>query len=128
MVRHFDAMKPYINEREVKVERLLDISLIYKIKLRTGFFKTQPYDLTIGQGQIILTPQENHANGRLVINEEDLKSICITRRNGSAGELEIITESNIYIASLIDQTYQEVLSNVLTNEFGCKLIFQDELL
>jgi hypothetical protein len=127
MVRQFGVMKPYINEREVKVERLLDISLIFKIKLKMGFFKTQSYDLTIGQGQIILIPLEDHANGRLEIYEEDLKSICITRRNVSVCELEIITETNIYIARLIDRTDLEEVSNVLINEFGCKLIFQDEL-
>lgn len=113
----------------MKVEsRLLDISLTFKIKLKTGFFKTQPYDLTIGKGQIILTPLENNRNRRLVINEEDLQSIYIIIGNVPSCELEIITASNRYIASFVDQTCLKEVANVFAKEnFCCELIFLDQL-
>lgn len=101
-------------------------SLTFKIKLKTGFFKTQPYDLTLGKGQIILTPLEDNRNRRLVINAEDLQAIWIIIRNVSAGELEIITESNSYIARFTDQSCLEEVSIVFAKEFGSKVIVQDE--
>lgn len=82
---------------------------------------------SIGKGQIILTPQEDNLNGRLVINEEDLQSICIIIGNVPAGELEIITASNTYIASFTGQTSLEEVSNVFAKEIGRQLIFQEEL-
>ncbi len=101
--------------------------MTFKIKLKTGFFKTRYYYLTIGQGQIILTPQQDNEDGRLVINEEDLQSICITRRNLTVSELEIITHSNTHIGSITDQISLEEVSNVFTKEFGHKFIFQHGL-
>lgn len=111
----------------MRVERLLDIALSFKINLKTGFYKTKRYELTIGQGQIILTPQEDHANGRLVINEADLQSISITGRNVPAGELEIITHDDKYIATITDQACLEEIFNSLIEEFGNELIFRNGL-
>lgn len=96
-----------------------------KIKLKTGFFKTLPYDLTLGKGQIILTPLEDNDDSRLVINGEDLQAIWIIIRNVSA-ELEIMTATNSYIASFTDHTCLEEVSIVLAKEFGRKVILQDE--
>lgn len=116
-----------IDESEVRVERLLDIALSFKINLKTGFYKTRRYELTIGPGQIILTPQEDYANGRLVINEADLQSISIIGRNVPAGELEIITHDDKYIATITDQACLEEIFNSLIEEFGNELIFRNGL-
>jgi hypothetical protein len=101
--------------------------LTFKIRLKTGFFKTQPYYLTIGQGQIILTPQEDMEKGRLIISEADLQSVCITRQQLSAGELEIITRSGACVGIFSDETDLEEVSSVFSREFGPKLIFQQGL-
>ncbi|AFQ43778.1 hypothetical protein [Desulfosporosinus meridiei] len=103
----------------------LDISLTFKIKLKTGFFKTQPYDLTLGKGEIILTPLEDNDGSCLVIKGEDLQAIWINIRNVSA-ELEIMTVTNSYIASFTDHTCLEEVSIVLAKEFGGKVTLQDE--
>ena len=44
------------------------IWMTFDIKLKTGFFKTRSYYLTIGQGRLVLTPQDDPDDSPLVIN------------------------------------------------------------
>lgn len=98
--------------------------MTYKIKLKAGFFKTQPYSLIISQGQIILTPQEDSGNGRLVIGKNDLRSVCLIKKDLGSGEFEIVTHSGIYIGSFAPQTDLEEVRHALAKEFGKKVILQ----
>jgi hypothetical protein len=92
--------------------------MTFDVRLKTGFFKTQPYFLTISQGQIILTPQDADDDGRLVIDADNVQSIYLT-----SGEFEIITDV-IYTGILPAHTNIKQLSHLLATEFGEKLIVQ----
>lgn len=94
--------------------------MTYDIKLKTGFFKTQPYLLILDQGQIILTPHAADDNSRLVIDAGSIRSISLT-----ADEFEIITDV-LYTGRLSNQTDVNQLSYLLAKEFGDKFIFQHE--
>lgn len=94
--------------------------MTFSIKLKTGFFRTQSYFLTIDQGQIILTPQEGKEKDPLIIDVHTIQSISLT-----AGELEIITDV-IYGGVFSPQTDLKQLSNLLGTEFGEKFTIHYE--
>lgn len=102
------------------------ISLTFAIKLKTGFFKTQPFFLTISQGRIILESLEDPIQGRIIIGEEDLESVClIRRRNPATVELEIMTVFGSYVAGLSESVSCEELTRAFNEEFGCRLVQKD---
>lgn len=98
--------------------------MTFLIRLKTGFFKTKLYYLTVEDRQVIMVPKEADENERLVIPEKDLCSVTITRKNTTSGELEIIVNNNIYYGSF---TYLPILDeavNIFAGEFGDKFIYQ----
>jgi hypothetical protein len=97
------------------------IPLTFDVKLKTGFFKTRSYSLTIGPGQLVLTPQDGSDDSPLVIDAHDLQSIYLT-----AGEFEIIA-GVIYTGSFAPHTNLNQLSYLLATEFSEKFIVQYEL-
>ena len=99
--------------------------MTFEIKVKVGFFKTQPYQLTFGPGQIILTPLEDIDNGLLVIKGQDLKSVSIMRRMPS-GEIEIATHSNTFIGTFNSQSDLEDVAKILSKGFSAKFTFHNE--
>ncbi len=95
-----------------------------EIKLKAGFFKTQDYYLTLEAERIILNPRDDMERERLVIEEKELKSFSIITRNYDSGELEIITDNNIYTGSFSSCTDWEELFRGFAQEFGDKFIFR----
>ena len=99
------------------------IGLTFEIKMKEGFFKTQPYYLTIETGKIILTPQDDSDSRRLVIEEQELRAINITSTNMTIGEMEITTRDNTYIGSLTSHNDLSEIANHLARQFGEKFVF-----
>ncbi|KUG02693.1 hypothetical protein ASZ90_019918 [hydrocarbon metagenome] len=100
--------------------------MTFDIKLKVGFFKTQPYYLAIRPGQIIMTPQEDQEDGSLVIEDKELQSVSITRRKLHSMELEIVSHSITLIGSFASQTDMEEAAKNLAREFKHKFIFGSE--
>ena len=98
--------------------------MTFEIKIKAGFFKTQPYYLTIETRQIILTPQSEAENGRVVIDDKDLKAVSIISKNMNSSEIEIITYSNTYIGSINSENDLKEITRHLAQEFGGKFILQ----
>lgn len=99
------------------------VILTFEIRLKAGFFKTQVYYLTVGSGQIVLTPLERDGNDRVVINGDELQSVSMMNR-GNHAELEIVASTNIYVGSLAAQTDIKKLAGNLDREFGAKFVLQ----
>lgn len=97
--------------------------MTYEIKLKKGFFKTQPYLLTVADGQIILTSQGESADNRLVIGNSEVTSICIIMTMRS-GEIEIVTPGAIYIGIFAPLTDMEKVRQVFSKEFANKIVLQ----
>lgn len=98
--------------------------MTFEIRLKAGFFKTQAYYLTVGSGQIIMTPQENDGKERVVINKDELQSVSLMSRNWTSAEMEIVTPTNIYVGSLAEPTDLKKLASNLEQEFGAKYVLQ----
>ena len=94
-----------------------------EIKLKAGFFKTQEYNLILETDRIILNPRDEMERERLVIEEKELKSLSIITRNYDSGELEIITDHNIYTGSFSSCADWEELFRGLDQVLGDKFIF-----
>lgn len=93
--------------------------MIIKIKLKTGYFKTQLYKLSISEGNITLTPLGNKGDNILIENNK-LKSIGYIKRGNRVGELEIISDDVIYTGVLEEKDNFPELYQIFTKEFGNK--------
>lgn len=72
----------------------------WQIKLKTGFFETKPYRLTVSPHAIRLSPQDNAQNA-ITIAGEQLLCVSLTRQAKDKAELEIRTGRSVYICSLL---------------------------
>ncbi|HHV15412.1 MAG TPA: hypothetical protein GXX58_02395 [Gelria sp.] len=94
----------------------------YNVRLRAGFFKTQPYVLDIVGKQIVLYPKHATDMEKFVIDEHDLNTISIIKGIKNLTEFEIKTQTGIYIGIIDSRTNLEELLCDLTREFGRKFI------
>lgn len=94
----------------------------YNVKLRCGFFKTQPYMLDIVEKQIVLSPKHAADTEKFVIDEHDLNTISIIKSIKNSTEFEIKTQTGIYLGTFDSSTNLEELLCDFTREFGRKFI------
>lgn len=101
--------------------------MTFKIKLKVGFFKTKPYELSVNKGQIALIPLEENENV-ILINNSELQSVNFITKDIRGGEIEIITKDDIYIGSLVVSNEFKELEKVLSKELGHKIILHKSVL
>ncbi|QRN85763.1 hypothetical protein JR334_00520 [Clostridia bacterium] len=96
----------------------------YQVKLKTGFFETTNYHLSITSGAIQLTPNNSPTNNSILIIEQDLISIQLSR--GRLAKIEIKTKSRT-IHGVIDekQNLGEILQELKKN-IKSKYIYEEE--
>ncbi len=98
--------------------------MIYEIKLKTGFFKTEQYMLEITPKKIVLCPKEDVRNSNIVIKTCEISNISINSRDSNLIEIEIVANNGVYIC-IVDAKYNiDELIYDLTKELGRKLIIQ----
>lgn len=86
-----------------------------KIKLNSGFFKTQKYDLTIKKDRLIFLSNE-HRN--IIILKEDINELNLTINKSDLIEFEIYTSEKGYIGSVDELINVEKTIVCLKDEFG----------
>lgn len=94
----------------------------YNVKLRCGFYKTQPYVLDIVGKQIVLYPKHATDMDKYVIDEYDLNTISIIKGIKNLTEFEIKTQTGVHLGTLESSSNLEELLCDLTREFGRKFI------
>ncbi|MCF8009111.1 MAG: hypothetical protein K9K32_05045 [Halanaerobiales bacterium] len=94
---------------------------MFKIKLKTGFFKKESYFLILGDQEIILRNESKEESEEFRIEKSVLKSVVISGENPL--DIEIITEKDILTGEfLVDKDLAEAA--VQLNLFcGKKLYF-----
>lgn len=98
------------------------ITVLFNIRLKTGFFETKAYDLLIGKDKMVLSSKES---GSDVITIPDKNIISITLKSEKTSEVEIQTQDKIYQCSLFEKfdfenllkTLKENLSTTITCEY-----------
>lgn len=93
------------------------------VKLKAGFFKNLCYYLTVGHGQIFLTPHDAD-DEKFIIDNNELISIYFLKKSYHTGELEIITQSRVFTVNFAVQTNLEEVCQSFVNEFSNKFISQ----
>ena len=82
----------------LEVVLMKDISSMFNINLKTGFFKTESYILSIEQESLKLIPaNKNRTQDGVVIQYSDIKTVNVS--SGMPVEMEIITENKTYIGA-----------------------------
>lgn len=93
----------------------------WQIKLKTGFFETKPYRLTVSPQAIGLLPQDKAQNA-ITIAGEQLLCVSLTRQAKDKAELEIRTGRSVYICSLLSADDISGAEAALKAAFDRKLI------
>lgn len=94
---------------------------IGKFKLKTGFFKTEPYDMFVCDKKITLISTVNTPAKEITINNDNLISISINNRNLNLMEMEILSCNDIYIGNLVPETKCEEIQELLIKKFENKI-------
>ncbi len=88
--------------------------MIFDIRLKTGFYETKPYCLSIGRGVLELLPEEFGEKIRIFMEKEILS---VTLMGKGSAEVEIQTADRLYHMVLCDplhsgELYQSVKENL----------------
>ncbi len=97
----------------------------YAIKIRTGFFETARCELSFS-GKTIRLSSERLKNNEVVIHDDELISLCITKKPEAYSELEICTDKKMYVGTLEDETAVRDVIAELSEVFSKKLIIEME--
>lgn len=94
--------------------------MVYKIRLKTGFYETTPYDMNIEPGRLVLSSADDN-HGKVWIDEATLRSFTLIDKK--LPELEIQTLSTVYRAALKEEENLEDLFLLLKQHFNRPIIY-----
>jgi len=94
---------------------------MFKIKLKTGFFKKESYLLILGEQEIILRKERKKVSGEFKIKRSSLISVTISNENPL--DIEIITEADIFNGKFISEKEFAEAAVQLKFFYGEKLYF-----
>lgn len=95
--------------------------LMFKIKLKTGFFKKEPYLLILEDEELILRQEEINKAEEFRIKNSEIQSITIATENSF--EIEIITGKQSFIGEFLDENEVSEAAVQLNLFFGKKFYF-----
>lgn len=93
-------------------------TMSYSIKLKSGFFKTLKYRLSVEEDQLILKPELSEGYDLISIKNDDVLELGLIRYPGGRIEFEIIATGTYYFGCLSPETDLEVLMGILRKSFG----------
>lgn len=93
----------------------------YQVKLKSGFFKTLKYKMTVEEDELILKPELREGFDLIAIRNEDVLELGFIRYPGGKLEFEIITTGAYYFGYISPDNDTEELIRVLKNSFGKRL-------
>lgn len=94
---------------------------VYEIKLKTGFFKTELYNLSVYNERITLESKEKCEVQSKVFHDKDIYFICIVKKNTGIFEIEINARQGTFIG-VLSCPGLEKLFYILKSEFNSKVI------
>jgi len=93
----------------------------YPIKLKSGFFKTLKYRLSVEEDQLMLKPELSEGFDLIAIKNGDVLELGLIRYPGGRIEFEIITTGAYYFGCISPETDFDVLVGILKKSFGRRL-------
>jgi len=98
--------------------------MVYEVKLKTGFFETTSYKLSISESSIVLSPANSGKNKEFSITDEHLVSLEITSNKHT--EIEIITLNEFFTCTFLKNPDISELIIVLKDNFNKKISYKEE--
>lgn len=95
---------------------------VYELKLKTGFFKTELYNLSVCNEQITLEQKENKGLERFILHNRDIYLISIVKKKANTYEIEINAQQGAFVGILFSNSNLEELFYTLKKEFDGKVI------
>ena len=96
--------------------------MVFSIRLRTGFYETKPYALSVGKGVLDLVPKETGET--LSLSDHQLLSVSLSKKKFV--ELEIQTSERLYLGVLCDQSDFEAVFTSLKENLRTKIHCESE--
>lgn len=85
-----------------------------EIKIKTGFFEIQTFDLSLDTDKIVLQSKE-----RIIeIPYNKLKDFIINKEKGKNAKLEIVTDRENFVGIFVDNKDAEILVENLSTQIG----------
>lgn len=98
-----------------------DTLIHFKLNLKTGFFKSEPYIVTVTDEALTFVRNRGKTRkSKNIIPCGDVKSIAIFGR--SPAELEVRTEKEVFIGALQEPVDLVAVSEVLQAVFGIRFL------
>ncbi len=99
--------------------------MIYNVRLKTGFFETALYQMTIQKSEILFSPTRADVGEKsFAVPERDILAVSIANRK--TPQLEIQTAEKRYSATLASDPNLNGLLLELRNKLDCKIIYEGE--
>ncbi len=99
----------------------MDALVSFRFSLTTGFFRAEPYYISISNSQIHLDPQDS--GRRIRIPREQLKSIMVY---SGVREIEIVTSDEVFVGRLDNNCSMDMVMNTLSLAFDSQLVFKPQ--
>mgnify|MGYP000626486789 CR=1 FL=1 len=92
--------------------------MVYEIRLKTGFYETKLYNLSIKDQRIAILNNEEEI---IVIDDDDLLCVSVTERNNI--EIEIQTKTKVYSGTIAAASASRLLDD-LKRELNKKILYE----
>jgi len=95
------------------------VSLLFEIRMKTGFFETMLYDLLICKNKVKLSASES-VNDSIIIPDKEILCVMIIKKK--LYEIEIHKYDKIYSLILCDNSQLEEIIKALYENLNTKII------
>lgn len=92
----------------------------FPIRLKTGFFETMAYSLSVVPGGIRLDPADGRPGVAVVIAGAEIAAIALSRKTPPA--IEIQTREKAFFGTLTNEIDREKLESDLCKAFGGRVV------
>jgi hypothetical protein len=96
----------------------------YEVRLKTGFYETTLYQLSISEGILNITPIHDDMKSPICINEENLISILLLKSKHS--EIEIKTKEDTFSGVFNQNPDLREIRQELKMKVHTRIIYKEE--
>ena len=97
--------------------------MLFDIRMKTGFFETQEYEMLIDKDRLVLSSKEVESDVTII---PDKNIISISLKDETFPEIEIQTWEKIYQVNLLNKADFENLLDLMKENLNTKIICEYE--
>jgi hypothetical protein len=97
-------------------------AMTWQIKLKDGFFRTVPCEMSLVSNQMRLAPVDPQKEVLVELSDHDIISICLNQRQEPFPEIEIQTRKGVLIAFMMNLEDKEPLIQALYGAYRSRFL------